>query len=127
MDFDLEWQQSKVEKYSVVVVLKAENVFVSKYAITSCAIEKTRRTGRKLTSNDWSVWQMNSTCSQLGMMVSKKHFPRAVDRNRIKRSLRSIFQDLLTSQGSCKMVIRAHRSTCLRRESYRGLREMLGL
>ena len=49
-------------------------------------------------------------CSRLGLIVGKKVAPRAVDRNRVKRLVRIVHQQLLTDLGGVDVVVQLRES-----------------
>lgn len=49
--------------------------------------------------------------SRLGMIVAKRHFPRAVDRNHVRRQIRETFRQLAESLPALDLVVRPQEGT----------------
>jgi ribonuclease P protein component len=62
---------------------------------------------------------------RLGILISRKHAPRAVDRNRIKRSIREAFRHEQAQLGSIDLLVRPPHASRLPRNAVGDLRKLL--
>jgi ribonuclease P protein component len=62
---------------------------------------------------------------RLGILISRKHASRAVDRNRIKRCIREAFRHEQDRLGSIDLLVRPPYASPASQDALRGLRKLL--
>lgn len=81
-----------------------------KYRLSRSDFDLIYKKGRRLRGSNFGIAYLpaenNDESCKIGIVISKKVYPKAVDRNRLKRQLRAILiDDVLTTLSSGKKIV----------------------